>query len=202
MKIVFSVLVGYLLGSISSAILLSRAKYLVDIRKRGSGNAGAANMTRVHGLGAGLTTLGCDMCKTALAGLGGWLLAGHLGLVAACGACLIGHCWPVFHHFRGGKGVSVSACIALLLDWRMFLVLLALFAVIFLLGRRVSLCSVILAALYPLIYLLVGHGTDAGFWLCCGVTVIVLFCHRGNIRRLLRGEEPRLTFGKDKQGQG
>ncbi|MBQ3275509.1 MAG: glycerol-3-phosphate 1-O-acyltransferase PlsY [Oscillospiraceae bacterium] len=198
MRIVFSVLVGYLLGSISSAILLSRAKYLVDIRKKGSGNAGAANMTRVHGLGAGLTTLGCDMCKTALAGLGGWLLAGRLGLVAACGACLIGHCWPVFHHFRGGKGVSVSACIALLLDWRMFLVLVALFAVIFLLGRRVSLCSVLLALLYPLIYWLLERCTDAGFWLCCFVTVIVLFCHRGNIRRLLKGEEPRLTFGKSK----
>ena len=196
MKIVFSVLVGYLLGSISSAILLSRAKYFVDIRKRGSGNAGAANMTRVHGLGAGLTTLGCDMAKTALAGLGGWLLAGRLGLIVACGACLVGHCWPVYHQFRGGKGVSVAACIALLLDWRMFVVLLVLFGVIFLLGRRVSLCSVLLALLYPLIYWLLERSTDAGFWLCCGVAVVVVFCHRGNIRRLLRGEEPPLTLGK------
>lgn len=196
---ILSILAGYLLGSISSAILLSKAKYFVDIRKKGSGNAGAANMTRVHGLGAGLTTLGCDMCKTALSGLAGWLLAGHLGLVVACGACLVGHCWPVYHHFRGGKGVSVSACIALLLDWRMFVVLLVLFAVIFLLSRRVSLCSVILAILYPAIYYLLGRGTDAGFWLCCGVTVIVVFCHRGNIRRILKGEEPPLTFGKGKQ---
>ena len=196
MEIVFSVIAGYLLGSVSSAILLSRAKYLVDIRKRGSGNAGAANMTRVHGLRAGVTTLLCDMAKTALAALAGWLIGRDTGLIVACGGCLVGHCWPVFHQFRGGKGVSVAACIALALDWRMFLVLAALFAVIYALGRRVSLCSVLLAALYPLIYRLLGHPADGGFWLCCGVTVIVLFCHRGNIRRLLKGEEPPLTFGK------
>ena len=115
MRYILSVLAGYFLGALSCSIILSKAKYLMDIRRDGSGNAGATNMARVHGMGAGLLTLGGDMLKTALAGGIGWLLAGRPGLIAACAACLIGHCWPVYYRFKGGKGVSVAVMIALLL---------------------------------------------------------------------------------------
>ena len=196
MKMALSALIGYLLGSVSSSIILSRAKYYVDIRRRGSGNAGAANMARVHGMAAGLATLGGDMAKTALSALFGWLLAGQNGLLLACAAALIGHCWPVYYHFRGGKGVSVSACIALLLDWRFFAVLLVLFGLFFLIGRRVSLCSVLLALVYPLVFWLLGNGWGPGMALCCLVTVVVVFCHRSNIARILKGEEPPFRPGK------
>ena len=193
---IIALLLGYILGSVNSSIILSKAMYFVDIRRRGSGNAGAANMARVHGLAAGVFTLLGDMAKTALSGLLGWLLFGSQGLVIACAGALIGHCWPVWYGFRGGKGVSVSACIALLLDWRLFLALAVLFAVIFLLGRRVSLCSVLLALLYPGIYALLGHGWGLDMALCCLVTAVVVFCHRSNISRLLKGQEPPFKPGK------
>lgn len=196
MRLLFAVLAGYLLGSLSSSIILSKAKYLVDIRTRGSGNAGATNMARVHGLGAGLLTLGGDMLKTALSGLIGILLAERLGMIAACGACLVGHCWPVYYRFKGGKGVSVAVCIALLLNWKMLLVLAVVFFAVFLVSRRVSLSSVICAALYPAAYWLTDNPLDAGFVLCCAVTVIVIFAHRSNIRRLIRGEEPPFNLKK------
>ena len=196
MEGVLSALAGYLLGSISTSILLSKAKYYVDIRRSGSGNAGATNMARVYGLAAGLAALAGDMAKTALAGLAGWLLWGETGLAIACGAALIGHCWPLWHQFRGGKGVSVSACIALLLDWRLFLMLLVFFGVVFLLSRRVSVCSLLSALVFPLFYWLIGHGWGPSMALCCLVTAVVIFSHRSNIDRLRKGEEPPFTLKK------
>ena len=142
LKYILAAVAGYLLGSLSFSLLLTRLRYGKDIRECGSGNAGATNAARVFGLGAGLWTLAGDMAKTAAAGLLGRLLGGELGLSLALAACLLGHCFPVYHGFRGGKGVSVSGCIALMLDWRMFLIILAVFALAAVLSGRVSLGSV------------------------------------------------------------
>lgn len=188
-RLALSALLGYLLGSVSVAVLLSRRHFGGDVRTRGSGNAGATNVARVFGMKAGLLTLLGDMAKTALSALGGWLLAGADGLAVACAACLLGHCFPAYFSFRGGKGVAVAGCIALFLDWRMFLLLLVLFAAVFLLSRRVSLCSVAAAAAYPWLYLLLDPGLSLRFWLCLFIGVLVIVLHRSNIRRLLRGEE-------------
>ena len=166
------------------------------MRTEGSGNAGATNVARTHGLGAGLLTLGSDMLKTAIAGFLGWKLAGDTGLAVACAAALTGHCFPVYYGFRGGKGVSASACIALLLDWRFFLLLLALFVVVFLLGRRVSLCSVSAAVAFPWLYLLLNPGWSPAFLVCLYVMVLVVIMHRANIGRLIRGEEKKFSLGK------
>ena len=196
MRYILSVLAGYFLGALSCSIILSKAKYLMDIRRDGSGNAGATNMARVHGMGAGLLTLGGDMLKTALAGGIGWLLAGRPGLIAACAACLLGHCWPVYYRVKGGKGVSVAVMIALLLDWKMLLILAVIFFGVFALSRRVSLCSVISALCFTPVYLLCGNPRDGGLALCIATAVVVIFCHRSNIRRLLRGEEQPFVPGK------
>ena len=182
------VIAGYLLGSINVAIMYIKRRYRVDVRTEGSGNAGATNVARTHGLGAGLLTLGSDMLKTAV--------AGDTGLAVACAAALTGHCFPVYYGFRGGKGVSASACIALLLDWRFFLLLLALFVVVFLLGRRVSLCSVSAAVAFPWLYLLLNPGWSPAFLVCLYVMVLVVVMHRANIGRLLRGEEKKFSLGK------
>ena len=190
------VIAGYLLGSINAAIVYIRKRYNVDVRTEGSGNAGATNVARTHGLGAGLLTLGSDMAKTAAAALIGVLLAGSTGLAVACAAALTGHCFPIYYRFRGGKGVSASACIALLLDWRFFLLLLALFVIVFLLGRRVSLCSISAAAAFPWLYLLLNPGWSPALLLCLYVMVLVIWLHRPNIQRLLRGEEKPFTLGK------
>ena len=119
----------------------------------------------------------------------GWLLAGRLGLILGSGACLIGHCWPVYYRFRGGKGVSVAAMISLLLDWRLFLILAAIFFLMFAISRRVSVCSLACAVSFPIFYVLLGNPMDAGMALSIAIAVIVIFSHRSNIRRLLRGEE-------------
>ena len=195
-RYLLTILAGYLLGSISSAIIYIRKKYHVDVREEGSGNAGATNVARTHGLKAGLITLGFDMVKTALSALAGYWLLGGTGVAVGCAAALTGHCWPVYFNFRGGKGVSVAACIAMLLDWRFFLILLVLFFATFFLARRVSVCSITAAAAYPWLYLLLHPGVSPAFLLCLYVMVLVIFLHRGNIKRLIRGEEPEFRFGK------
>lgn len=195
-KYLLVVVAGYLLGSVSSAIIYIKKKYHVDVREEGSGNAGATNVARTHGLQAGLITLGFDMVKTALSALIGWWLLGETGVAVGCAAALTGHCWPIYFNFRGGKGVSVSACIALLLDWRFFLILLVLFFATFFLSKRVSVCSITAAAAYPWIYLLLHPGMSPAFYLCLYIMVLVIVFHRSNIRRLIRGEEPEFRFGK------
>lgn len=190
---IIAAIAGYLIGSISVAVLLTRGRFGGDVRKKGSGNAGATNVARVFGMKAGIFTLLGDMLKTAVAGGVGWLAGGENGLAIACAACLAGHCWPVYFQFKGGKGVSVGACIAILLDWRLFLALLVVFALVFVLSRRVSLCSIASAAVYPFIYYFFNRGMSAGLVVCCIVAVIVIFMHRGNIVRLVKGEEPKFV---------
>lgn len=182
---------GYLLGSVNISLIISGFVLHDDVRAHGSGNAGATNVARVFGMKAGLITLCGDMLKTAAAGLLGLWLAGQMGLVIGCTGCLLGHCWPVFFRFCGGKGVAVSGCIGLLLDWRLFLILIAVFFLLFLLTRRVSVCSMAAALTYPIAYWLLHPEFSAAFCLCLLICVLVLFLHRENICRLLQGEEPR-----------
>lgn len=192
--------IGYLFGSFSVSVLISKFVLRDDVREHGSGNAGATNVARVFGMKAGLLTLAGDMLKTAAAGLLGLWLAGRTGLVVGCAGCLIGHCWPVFFRFRGGKGVAVAGAIALLLDWRLFLILAAVFFLVFALSKRVSLCSISAAVCYPIAYALLHRGMSPALWLCLLVCVLVIFMHRDNIRRLLRGEEPKFV-PKSKEGK-
>ena len=196
---------GYLLGSISSAIVLIWEWYHRDIRTEGSGNAGATNAARSHGLAAGLMTLGGDMLKAAVSGLIGYLLGPLAGIGALSGvavasaACFTGHCWPIYYRFKGGKGVSVAACVILLLDWRAFLVLLGIFVVTFLLWRRVSVCSIVSAVFYPTLYYLFNPGWSLPFAVCLYIAVTCIFQHRANIGRILRGEEKKFTLGNSEK---
>lgn len=195
-----SAVIGYLLGSISSAVLLSRFLYKADVRTQGSGNAGATNAARVYGMGMGLATLLCDGLKTAASMYLGLWLGGELGFALAGAACLIGHCWPIFFHFRGGKGVSVGAILSLLIDWRVFLGLLIVFFAVFALKRTVSLCSVSVAILLPVLaigFQLLTH--DVGWPRCILALftgILVVWQHRSNLQRLARGEEAQFTPGK------
>ena len=189
-KYVLIAIIGYLLGSMSMAVLLTRDKSGRDVRDQGSGNAGATNVARVYGMKAGFLTLGGDMAKTALSGLAGFLIAGRPGLAVASLACVAGHCWPVYFRFKGGKGISVAGCIALLFDWRMFLLIVAWFLVTAFLSRRVSFGSVTAALVYPLAYWLPTRALDICFAVSLIIAVIAIFQHRGNIKRLIRGEEP------------
>lgn len=195
-KIGLAAVAGYLLGSISVAIVACRRLYGADVREYGSGNAGATNVARVFGMKAGVITFVGDLIKSAVALLLGTWLCGEAGRCAAACACLVGHCWPVFFGFRGGKGVTVSAAVALLLDPRLFLILVAVFFIAFYFSRTVSICSISAAIAYPLIMLLL-HDTSRPM-LITGIFValLVIFLHRENIQRILHGTEPKFKAKK------
>lgn len=111
--VIACIIVGYLLGNIQTAIIVSRAYYHDDIRNHGSGNAGSTNMVRVYGYGPGAITFAGDFLKAFLGVLIGQLIAGQIGGYIAGLFVVVGHCWPVFDGFRGGKGVASSYSIAI-----------------------------------------------------------------------------------------
>ena len=197
-KLIPALLVGYLLGSVSVAVLITKRLPKGDVRKQGSGNAGATNVARVYGIGVGLLTLVGDGVKTALAMFLGSLLAGGPGMIIAAFGCLMGHCFPLYFGFKGGKAVSVSAAIGLFLDWRFFLILVAVFFLTFLVTKRVSVCSMAAAVAYPLGMLALGCFPWYTLVLGCFITVFVIFMHRENLKRLLKGTEPKFTLGSRK----
>lgn len=192
-----SVLEGYLIGSVSVSILLIRRLYHADIRTEGSGNAGATNVARVFGFKPGIITFLGDFIKCALSMWLGQQLAGAAGWALAGAACLIGHCFPLYFGFRGGKAVSTGAAVAFLIDWRLFLLLLTVFAIVVAATRIVSVSSIaagiVLAAASPFF----AQGKE-GIALAVFTGVLVLFMHRGNIRRLLNGTEGKFTPGGKK----
>ena len=178
-------------------MILTKSKYRSDVRSMGSGNAGATNVARVFGMRAGLVTFAGDGIKTALAMLLGRWIAGDIGFAVSGAACLIGHIWPVFFSFRGGKGVTVSAVIGLLIDWRVCVIGVALFLVTAFLSKRVSVGSMLGAASYPVTMLAIGGFSAYEFALGLLVAVSVLFMHRGNIARLINGTEPEFKPHKN-----
>lgn len=180
---------GYLLGSLSASIFLSRTAWGGDVRGKGSGNAGATNMARVYGLGAGFLTLGCDMLKTIAATWLGSLLLGDVGLALGGICAMIGHCFPVFHGFKGGKGISVGAALGLMIDWRVFVCIIATFLIVAFLTKKVSLGS-ICAAVAITIFSLVFHVSTPRLILAICAMCLAVFQHRGNINRLIKGTEP------------
>ena len=120
-KYIASACIGYLSGSINTGVLASKYLYKDDVREHGSGNAGATNMARTFGLDAGAVTLIGDMAKTVFSMSTGWILEKKWGMAIAGAACLVGHCYPIFFKFKGGKGVAVGAALSLMIDPRVFL---------------------------------------------------------------------------------
>ncbi len=179
---------GYLLGSVSASLLLSRLGWKKDVRRHGSGNAGATNMARVFGLGAGFATLGCDMLKAAAALYLGYRLLGDWGIMTGGLACILGHCFPVFYDFRGGKGISVGAMIGLFIDWRVFVGIVVVFLIVAVLTKKVSAGS--LAAAVAIIAFAFAFCVPLPkLLLAIGAACVAVFQHRSNIKRLSEGTE-------------
>lgn len=179
---------GYLLGSLSSSLLLSKLGWGKDVRRHGSGNAGATNMARVFGLGAGFATLAGDMLKAATAMWLGSRLLGDAGIAAGGCACILGHCFPVFHNFRGGKGVSVGAMIGLAIDWRVFVGIVAVFLIVAFLTKKVSAGS-LAASVSITVFALLFHVSMPKLILALFAMCLAIFQHRSNIKRLAEGTE-------------
>lgn len=205
--IVLCALIGYLLGSLNFALILSGKMYKDDIRKHGSKNAGTTNMMRTYGnKAAGLTILG-DMLKAVVAVLLGALILGlYYGGYAAALGCVVGHVFPVFFGFKGGKGVATAAAAILVLNPLAFLCVLGVFLLCVIFTRYISLGSVLGAAVFPLItfYTCFGNKTIAsgsGFAFLCAfiIAVIVIVKHHANLSRLAHGTESKFSFKKSKE---
>lgn len=181
---------AYLLGSISSSIVLSKLVFRTDVRKQGSGNAGATNVARNFGMKAGVMTLLGDMLKTFVAMGMGVLLGGDVGKAIAGIACLLGHSFPIFFGFKGGKGISVGAVVAAFIGWPHFFFVIGLFIIGVALTKIVSVGSVMAAAGLPVAVLIFGASKPEMVLSIVGAALVV-WMHRQNILRLARGEEKK-----------
>ncbi len=187
---------GYLLGSVSFAVVVSYLMSRKDIRNYGSGNAGATNMARLFGMGAGVLVFALDFLKTVAAMALGRLIGGRYGFLLAAVGCMLGHCFPVFFKFKGGKGVSVGAAAGLMFHWKVFVIIVAVFFITALLTRRVSAGSVVCALAFVPGQLIAGIRDP---WALAAGAVMVLtveIMHRENIKRLLTGQEKPFRAGK------
>jgi len=211
---------AYLLGCVNGAILTSRLFYREDVRTHGSGNAGLTNFYRTYGAKRALYVIGIDMLKAALAvALGVWLFGPDavIGRYYAAFFCILGHLFPVFYHFKGGKGILCSGMLLLLLDWRIALTGWGIFILLWALTRYVSLGSVCAAFSFPITSALVYR--DEWLWggivaLSAAMAALVIWAHRSNIKRLLTGteskfqwkheisEQPSITSGKNNKRDG
>lgn len=208
---VFCAIAAYLLGSINSAIIISKAVYHDDIRKHGSGNAGTTNMLRTYGKGAALATLICDIAKTVLAlALGGVMLGfAYVGGVSTnfmlyvVGLfAVLGHIFPVYYGMRGGKGVLSTATVALVLSPGVFALLFVIFVAVVAISKYVSLGSVCAAVLYPVVlnayFQIFLNGRIPGIAALVAIilAITIVWCHRQNLRRIGERTEHKLSFKK------
>ncbi len=182
---------GYLLGCFSTGLLVAGRRH-VDIRSLGSKSTGATNVTRVMGIRSGLITFIGDMAKAALAvGLGTWL-AGRDGAMLAGLAVVVGHNWPVFHNFRGGKGVACSLAVLVLIFPIETLIGGAVALAAIAITRYVSLGSLLLISVTTVAILFRQPFWPAGCWALV-LTALGVIRHRSNIQRLVEGRENRFT---------
>lgn len=220
--ILISVIVPYLLGSLNFAIIFSEKVYHNDVRRYGSGNAGGTNMLRTYGKKAALFTILCDMAKAALGVFIGYLclpffMAGGSKLISGF-FVILGHVFPLYFHFKGGKGVASTGIVILIASPPTAGILFLLFILIIALTKYVSLGSVMCMLMYPFLYnrletffinanLNNGTCTEAealarlqsvaiGTIMSILIAALVIFMHRKNIQRLRLGEESKLSFKK------
>ncbi len=233
MKTVILLLLGavisYLIGSLNSSIIMSRVLKKDDIRESGSGNAGATNMVRTYGRFYGVLSFVLDFVKVAVAYLIVWLIFSRVDgdifnkyeyffKVTVGFFCFIGHIYPCFFGFRGGKGITVCAAMICILDWRLFIIGLVLFFALVFVTKYISLSSIVFAVVYPICtfflfdkdfsfikHYIVSKNTFGdgemkfrlfALLIALAFSVIVLVKHKENIKRLVSGEENKIGSHK------
>lgn len=204
LALVLAALVGYLLGNLNGAVIISSCLFRDDVRTKGSGNAGATNFVRNYGTSKAVFVLLIDVGKTALGcylgalivkwmGFGEWWqTAKMLGGVAT----ILGHMFPVFLHFHGGKGVLCGASLALFMHPGMFLIFLAIFILLFVTTHYVSVCSIVAACCYPLLFWLFFPGQWYIFGMALTAGALSVIMHHANIQRLIHGTESKTYLKK------
>lgn len=205
--ILLSGLIGYLIGSVNFAIVISEVVFHKDIRNYGSKNAGMTNMLRTFGKLPAFFTLIGDFSKGIISVLISNLLFYILigteapayanGIVGIC--ALLGHVFPIFYKFKGGKGILVSAGVLIMMDWIIFLIAFSVFILILIISRIVSLSSIIATLSYPIAMLIKKYITNSPLFdifietfLAAIISIIIIYMHKDNIKRLVRKDEPRI----------
>ena len=204
-RVVIAALGSYLLGNLNGAVIVSRVMAHEDVRSHGSGNAGLTNFIRNYGVRTAALVVLIDVGKAVAACLLGQALLSPLGyakegqmLGAAC--VLLGHIFPALLGFKGGKGILSGFTIALMVDWRIGLLIFLAFAVAYGLTQYVSLGSVLAAAMFGVGFILFYRQQPVMMWTALLLAALVIYMHRGNIQRLLRGEERKTNlFGKGRK---
>lgn len=191
-KSVFVAIVAYLLGNISPARIISKI-YGVDITAEGSGNPGTTNVIRTLGLKAGLLTLLIDALKGFIAVKFGFAFAWPVGEYVAFVFVIIGHCFPFFYKFKGGKGVAAALGAAIALNWPSAILAIFFGVIVLLIDRRMSVASLSAAILYPILMFFIAREITIFALL---VAAFIVYTHIPNIKRIRAGEEPKLEIGK------
>ncbi len=204
---IITAIIAYAIGSISFSVIFSKKIAGFDVREKGSGNAGSTNVLRTVGKKAAALTLICDILKGIVAILIA-ILVGNivkdidkaLLVQIASIAVVVGHTFPVFFGFKGGKGVATSLGVLLMINWQIGLICLVFALVIMVLTRMVSAGSVLAAILFPVLTLFIGkeYFIVPGNYLIFSIVMalIVAFNHRSNIKRILTGTENKISFKK------
>jgi len=195
---IITLVISYLLGSISASIIIGKKTKGIDIREKGSKNAGTTNALRILGKKAGAIVLICDVLKAVIA-IGIAIIISKITKAddeallksAAAIAVILGHIFPVFYGFKGGKGVATSLGSILMLDGKIGLVCLVFALVIIIATRMVSLGSILAAVLFPI---LTFAWAPKYFIISLAIAIIVIVKHRTNIQRILSGNENKLSF--------
>ena len=204
-RVVIAALGSYLLGNLNGAVIVSRVMAHEDVRSHGSGNAGLTNFIRNYGVRTAALVVLIDVGKAVAACLLGQALLSPLGyakegqmLGAAC--VLLGHIFPALLGFKGGKGILSGFTVAIMIDWRIALLIFLAFAVAYGLTQYVSLGSVLAAAMFGVGFILFYRQQPLMMWTALLLAALVIYMHRGNIQRLLRGEERKTNlFGKGRK---
>ena len=218
--VLLCIIIPYLLGSLNFGVMISRRQYKDDIRTHGSGNAGATNMLRTFGTKAGILTMAGDMLKAVVAVGLGYLIIGVNASVPGEGGALyrmvdqfgaaiaglfvmLGHMFPIFFKFKGGKGVSTSAMVILMISPISFVICMLIFVIIVVGTRFVSLGSVMGVIFYPIILNAFSRIYDpprnsTACMISVVMAVLVVYMHRENLKRLRDGNESKISFKKSK----
>ena len=205
-SVILTAVIAYLLGNLNGAVVVSRLVAHEDVRTKGSGNAGLTNFTRNYGADTSVFVILIDMGKAAAACLIGGLLLkrfGHYtdGVTLGGLFVILGHDFPALLGFKGGKGILSGVTVALMLDWRIGLFVFGIFLVAYLLTKYVSLGSILSSGSFGFFYALV-HWGEGWFPIVVGffLSALIVWMHRGNIVRLMKGEERKTNlFGKGKK---
>ena len=202
-------LIAYFIGSINFSVLISKKVAGFDVREKGSKNAGTTNMLRTVGKGAAAVVLICDILKGVIAILLAKLITQNvnqaIGVQIAAFCVVLGHTFPIFFEFKGGKGVATSIGVLLMINWQIGLICLGYGIIMIALTRFVSLGSISAAILFPILTVFVeshyiAYGTN---YIVFGIimAVFILINHRTNIKRLNGGTENRISFKKQEEAK-